>query len=320
MDCILGYHLNPMTCGVAKFNYILAEYLSVPVVDMFTPEALAFNRPLLSLKISEFAEGDLEGIDAYLCAIESRQASQSLNVFFHDFSETEIEYRLVNLAENVFCLNDEIVSKLKTTRSDLVAAWCPPMLLGTQRFKHADISVLSFGMAHKVRSDYYGKLHSLLEETGKSYCLYLSTALHENTTFNESFSSAFEDIRDIFGDNVYFLGYLSDTAVYNYLRDTTYFAAFFDEGVRANNSSVSAAMQAGSIVVTNLDANSPTPFAHGINLLDIGQTEELPVDCSEMARISGNAIDTARIYDWDSLINVMRPFTHPTASVKVADL
>ena len=34
IDCIAGYHLNPWTCGIAKFNAILAKELDVPVVRL----------------------------------------------------------------------------------------------------------------------------------------------------------------------------------------------------------------------------------------------------------------------------------------------
>ena len=44
IDCIAGYHLNPWTCGIAKFNMLLARHLGgVPVVSgppQQTPEAL----------------------------------------------------------------------------------------------------------------------------------------------------------------------------------------------------------------------------------------------------------------------------------------
>ncbi len=53
--------------------------------------------------------------------------------------------------------------------------------------------------------------------------------------------------------SLYFLGNLSDVAVYNELRRATFFAAFFDGGVRANNTSVAAAMETGAVVITNLD-------------------------------------------------------------------
>ena len=44
IDCIAGYHLNPWTCGIAKFNAILARYLAVPVVGLRAVELGSYGR------------------------------------------------------------------------------------------------------------------------------------------------------------------------------------------------------------------------------------------------------------------------------------
>src|SRR3990167_1848306 len=49
IDCIASYHLNPHGCGVAKFNYRLAQELRVPVVPLGEPRANA----LVSVKWEE---------------------------------------------------------------------------------------------------------------------------------------------------------------------------------------------------------------------------------------------------------------------------
>ena len=54
MDCILGYHLNPLSCGIAKFNLALARQLGIQVMSLFDPSAGSARRPLLSIKLSEF--------------------------------------------------------------------------------------------------------------------------------------------------------------------------------------------------------------------------------------------------------------------------
>ncbi|MGV3719504.1 MAG: hypothetical protein ACO1SX_01230, partial [Actinomycetota bacterium] len=59
MDCVLSYHLNLLTCGVARFNHRLAQTLAVPMLQLSDPEALAFDRPLVSIKVSEFTDEDL---------------------------------------------------------------------------------------------------------------------------------------------------------------------------------------------------------------------------------------------------------------------
>ena len=58
IDCIAGYHLNPWTCGIAKFNDILAQRLELPVVGIRSAELDRYKRPLLSLKMSEFSAED----------------------------------------------------------------------------------------------------------------------------------------------------------------------------------------------------------------------------------------------------------------------
>ena len=63
MDCILGYHLNPMACGIAKFNLILAKEIAIPVLSVFDPDGSQYRSPLLSIKVSEFQEADLRALD-----------------------------------------------------------------------------------------------------------------------------------------------------------------------------------------------------------------------------------------------------------------
>jgi hypothetical protein len=311
MDCVLGYHMNPLTCGVAKFNAVLARRLSVTVLSLFDPRALEVERPLLSIKLSEFSEADVADLARLLDTAPWRK---SFVLFLHAWSGTPIERRLAERSEIIYCVNTELVEELRPLRGDVQEAWCPSTLLDLQRFEARDVSVFSFGMAHKVRSDHYRRLHALLEETGRSYCLYLSTALHENTGFGDSFAGVFAELEAIFGDRVYFLGFLSDAAVFNYLLDTTYFAAFFDVGVRANNTSVNAAMACGSIVVTNLERHSPAAFVHGVNVLDIHQCRALPTDPRELERIGGRARATVTdSLGWDRLLEKIASGTAPGA-------
>src|SRR3954471_13943974 len=72
IDCIAGYHLNPWTCGIAKFNDILARNLEVPVVGIGSPELESFGRPLLSLKMSEFSSTDAQALAEWVQAHAGR--------------------------------------------------------------------------------------------------------------------------------------------------------------------------------------------------------------------------------------------------------
>jgi hypothetical protein len=298
MDCILGYHLNPLTCGIAKFNLALANQLGIPVLGLFDPSAASARRPLLSIKLSEFTYNHGRDLERFL---DERPATQSLRLFLHAYDETELEKRMIAEAEIVYAGNAELAARLRQLRPEVVEAWCPGILIDAEPFVKTELSVFTFGMAHKVRGESYRKLDELLKRTGKSYSLYLSTALHEGTSIETAFDAAVKNIRKAFSGPVYFLGFLSDAAVLHYLQTTTYFAAFFPTGVRANNTSVHSAMNAGAVVVTNLDDGSPDGYRHMHTVIDVATCSELPTDEEILMGIGQNAVAEAKVLSWDAL-------------------
>jgi len=302
IDCIAGYHLNPWTCGIAKFNAILARHLNLPVVGIGSPDLESRRRPLLSLKLSEFTEEDARALSSWIDAHEG-----GYELFLHAFDGTEIEQALLAKAARVYCGNRELSHALLPARPDIVELFCPGTLLNPQRFQRTELSVFTFGMAHKIRVPLYRRLRELLEATGKSYSVFVSTALHENTSFDGSFVVRFEELQALFGGHVYFMGYLSDTAVFNHLVDSTFLAAFFDKGLRANNTTVNAAMECGCAVITNLDEHSPEGLAHMKNVIDINQCGRLP-DMAEAEQIGRAAREIAHAtYGWEQLVAQLRP-------------
>src|SRR5262245_839586 len=192
IDCIAGYHLNPWTCGIAKFNAILAKYLAIPVVGLRAVELGSYRRPLLSLKLSEFDESHVADLDLW-----SQAHRGQYELFLHAFDGTEVEKRLVEAAARVYCGNSELFTDLHDARPDILELFCPGTILNPQRFQRTELSVFTFGMAHKIRVPLYRKLHELLEATGRSYAVYVSTALHENTSFDGSFVVRFEELQSI---------------------------------------------------------------------------------------------------------------------------
>ena len=80
-------------------------------------------------------------------------------------------------------------------------------------------------MAHKLKVDLYYKLKEILDRSQRTYSLYISTALHEGTAFEELLS-VYEEISNLFGNKAYFLGYMSDQGVFNYLKNSDYFVSF----------------------------------------------------------------------------------------------
>jgi len=302
IDCIAGYHLNPWTCGIAKFNEILARHLGVPVVGLRAVELGDFRQPLLSLKLSEFSSPDVADLDMWSAAHRGR-----FELFLHAYDGTDVERRLVASAARVSCGNNELFHRLSPVRSDTQELFCPGTILNAQRFQRSEVSVFTFGMAHKIRVPLYRRLRDLLAATGQTYSVYVSTALHENTSFDESFVVRFKELEALFDGQVYFMGYLSDTAVYNQLMDCTFLAAFFEKGLRANNTTVNAAMECGCAVITNLDEHSPAGIVHMKNIIDINRSDRLP-GIDEAQRIGRSARDIAQMeYGWDQLVAQLRP-------------
>jgi hypothetical protein len=302
IDCIAGYHLNPWTCGIAKFNAILARHLDLPHVAIREAQLGNYRRPLLSLKLSEFAERDAADLHLW-----SKCHPEQFDVFFHAFDGTEIEAALLMAARRVYCGNRELFEMLRPARPDIQELFCPGTILNPARFQNSDLKVFTFGMAHKIRVPLYARLRDLLEATGKSYSVYVSTALHENTSFDGSFVVRFEELQAIFNGQIFFMGYLSDTAVFNHLMDCTYLAAFFEKGLRANNTTVNAAMECGCSVITNLDEFSPKGFVHMKNVIDINFCDRLP-EGEQNERIGLAARDVAHAeYGWDQLVAQLRP-------------
>ena len=302
IDCIAGYHLNPWTCGIAKFNAILARRLELPVVRIGSEELTSYRRPLLSLKMSEFSAEDALALDTWI----DRHAGE-FELFLHAFENTALEKRMLGAAARVACGNRELFEQLHPVRPDIVESFCPGTLLNPQRFDDTELRVFTFGMAHKIRVPLYRRLRDLLEATGKSYSVFVSTALHENTSFDDSFVVRFEELQSIFNGQIYFMGYLSDTAVFNHLVDCNFLAAFFEKGLRANNTTVNAAMEVGCAVITNLDEYSPNGLVHMKHVIDINRCDQLP-EPAEAETIGRAARDIAHAdYGWDQLVAQLRP-------------
>ena len=271
-DVVAGYHLSPFTCGVARFNRMLADHLGVPVLSLFELGSDT-GVPLLSIKLSEMTlpHRTTVGDPAWIDGLPA-----GFGVFLHDFVGDVDEVALVERAGTVFAGNAELCERVRQYRIDVIEAFCPGTLNLELRVSQPALKVFTFAMAHKVRAEPYRRLNELLRRTGLDYGLYVSTALHADMSFDESVGVAFDDIRGVFDGPVHFLGFLSDEAVADELARCAFLAAFFPSGCRANNTTVNAALAAGVPVVTNLDEWSPPYLRHGETVIDIDRCDRLP--------------------------------------------
>ncbi len=300
-DCVVGYHMNPLTCGVAKFNAILGEQLGVPVLNIFDERLADLRAPMLSIKCSEFSSHDLSRLQK---TVRDLPGSCAPWFFLHGFENSLTEIEILRRAAGVFCGNLQIFREVSPLVERTRLLWSPSTIRASRPHDEAygALRLFSFGMAHKLRASHYLRLKELLEASGQSFTISLSTALHEGTALEDAFTAAFDQLRAVFGDRIRFQGLLSDDAVLDQLRAATYFVAFFEHGVRDNNSSVMAAMEQGSVVITNLDDSSPGFMRHGETVIDIRAADAIPTDPAVLAKISANAREAVRDRDWAHLM------------------
>ena len=300
IDAVVTHHRDGFRSGVARFNELLATHLGVPLLGLFDDALEATSFPLLSFKVAEMSFPEREAF---------RERIERLDwhgeVYLHDYADLELEREIVARARRVHCGNREICEHVRPLNRRVDVLWTPGLLVDHRHYEPTEISVFSFGMAHKVRTDMFVRLRTLLQASGRTYAVYVSAANHETASLRDA-QIVFEEMHDIFPDRLYFMGNLSDVAVFNRLHESTFFAAFFERGVRDNNTSVASAMEQGAVVVTNLDEHSPPDFVHMHNVIDIEQCDALPSDALVLARLRVHAMETARARGWDRLVERLR--------------
>ena len=302
-DCVFGHHANPHGCGVAKFNQMLAGQLGVPFFPVFSERRLGFRKPLVSLKVSEMDSAEsmmLEGL------LRQGGLGEFYGLFIHELSGTDLEEKLVIGAERVFCGNAEIVTRIAALRPDAVELWCPGMVYPSDAPRKSELSIFTFGMAHKFNAVHYHRLHELLLDSGLQFSINFSCAIHEGGDYDGDFKLMSDYVNREFPGHGRFLGHLSDDMVIEQLRSCTYFAAFFERGVRANNTTINAAMEYGAVVITNTDQYSPGQYVHGENFIDVDKCQTLPTDSRELDALSRNARASSDDYSWDRLISALQ--------------
>lgn len=221
IDAVLSYHLNPATCGVAKWNHHLARLLGVPCVVLECGDRYAY--PLTSIKAAEIG------------AQWTRHLPARGVLLLHDRPERIPADRPVLYADEL---------------------GCPSTITGDAT--RGRYRVLTFGMAHKRLLHHYRELKQQLDAEHPDYTLAMSTAIHEGTPWDEGLQRSIEDMRAIFGDRLRVLGFLADDALAKELDECDAVAVYFDPAFRANNTTAWAAIAAGKRLFTNRDAQSPT--------------------------------------------------------------
>lgn len=276
IDSVVTYHPSVWTCGVTRWNARLARELNVPLRHLVTLSGSGrpyhqSSAPIWSLKRAEIPP-------------------EIRHDLFRDIDDTR--------------LLDHTTDGLIWSGRPL---WCPSTIHALPREVLTDdyCSVLCFGMGHKIQAGPFRRLREVLEQTGRPYRLSVSTAIHTGASLDD-FAPSYEAIAELFSRRTQFLGWLADAAIATVLSQAHLFAALFPQGVRANNTTVMAAMAAGCPVLTTLDAKSPEGFVHGETVLDLAHTLHLPAPhVLEQIGRRAQAMVNER-YSWDRLIAVLQ--------------
>lgn len=296
IEAVVSHHMNPFRSGVARFNIVLAEHLKVPVVSVLDGRVADFGEVLVSLKAVELDDAERAHVARF-----AEAHGGALQLYLHSWDELELERVLIGRSRRVLCGNHELMALLAGRHAALEVSWTPGLLLDSRRMEPAELTVFSFGMAHKLRIDHFRRLRELLDGTGSNYRVYVSAANHETATLQDA-ELIFREMDEVFPGRLYFLGNLSDLAVQHYLETSTFFAAFFDPAARANNTTVASALERGAVVLTNLDHYSPPEYVHMHNLIDVTACDALPDDPLILRQLSVEAMLTARTRRWDQLV------------------
>ncbi|MCU0279544.1 MAG: hypothetical protein MUE31_11725 [Candidatus Nanopelagicales bacterium] len=112
----------------------------------------------------------------------------------------------------------------------------------------ADKALFTFGMSHKLDLEKF----AAVRDQFPAQQLWISTAEHEGAG-----PSKVPDLMALWGPEARNLGHLSDAALALIWPRVRAFVAFFADGLRANNSSVHAALNAGVTVITNYGPDTP---------------------------------------------------------------
>ena len=299
-SAIVSYHTNPYTCGVARFNHSLATTTGVPLITLESYlGSSGSSEVLFSIKLEE-----IDAPTLLLLAQKLKGGIPPYLLFLHATDGSDLEVELCKAAIRVFAASAEIANKIRAVRSDVVAVFAPGAPVLPQQTP-VDCTLLTFGMAHKIRSDGYRHLAALMKGDSRTLRLEISTALHEGGTFDENFFVVGEEISAAFAGNVRFLGFLADAEVSDRLREVDALVAFFPRGARENNTTVLSAMTHGCAVITNLDAESPPWMVHNETVFDVNRLTSFP-DKAILRQVGEAAAITAAGFNFDQLALILR--------------
>lgn len=288
VDAVVTVHVDPfLSGGTGRFSLELARRLEVPCLEWGVN--LACQAPLYSVRLSEVP------------FITNPPTHYSL--FLHDY--TDGFQLFIQGADRCLCANPEVAEQVRLYRPDAEVVWCPPVLDG--RGTRGDIDVLTYGMAHHTfPTGAFEKLKALLDACPAYYTISMSIGLHHAYRIGQVAKERVGTMRDIFGSHLRVLGFLANDGLVDRMSRSTAIALFYPGGVRANNTTIWAALERGMVVVTNIDDHSPQELQHEVNCFDINQLTAWPDERDVYRIVRYGATKVAKQYGWEALLTQMQ--------------
>lgn len=281
-----------MTCGVAKFNQLLARHLRMPLYPLSSTFAVG-RHALISIKPDELSTYGAHRV---------RTWPDPYSLFLHsDWAKwPEMAVPILSAASAVYAANGQIAASLVRHRADVITAFCPGTMGGDGTRGGRDILLL--GMAHKTSVRWWRELRRVLEVDTPDYTVILSTAVHEGSPWEPQLQQTRASLCRVFGSHARYAGFVADDGVRRLLCHVDGAALFFDPALRANHTSAWTMLQAGVPLITNLDRDSPARHDH--ECFDVSLLTEWPsADRLRAVRHGGRVL--AETYDWQTLANLL---------------
>jgi hypothetical protein len=171
VEAVVTHHRDGFRSGVARFNELLAEHLGVPLLGIRDAELARTRATLFSFKVGELPKDDVEYVAALV-----KQTDWHGELYLHDWADLPLEETLARRARRIHCGNLEIQARVNRLNPSTLSVWTPGLILDQRTYAAAEISVFSFGMAHKIRTDMFRRLRDLLDASEASYAVYVSAA------------------------------------------------------------------------------------------------------------------------------------------------
>ncbi len=296
---VVSYHPFPYTCGVTRFNHGLASSIGDHVVDFAdwiqADHSDAYH--VLSLKPSEMSMEDRRLLFARL-----QPDASSFSVVLHEFLDSELEHLMLSRAHRILTVDSEMAERVRAKGHQVVNGYAPADVK-SEGIESSDLTFLVLGMSHKMNQSLFARFVELCDESGESYSLEVSMAVHEGQNLGEAFDMM-ENLTRSKGNRVRFLGFLSDEALGRAIGESDG-VVLLREGIRESNSSVLGAMSFGKPVFVWLDVHSPSWMSHGSTVFDVGLLDGLP-DATKRVEVGAAGRAVTRQFTFANLGALLR--------------